>query len=525
MHLIKKEGILSDMVQSRKKNAIQNALTGIFSKVILMAFPFIIKSVIIRILGAEYLGLDSLFVSILQVLNLAELGFSSAVTFALYRPIAENDVNLVCEYLSYFKKIYKWIGTIIFILGIALIPFIPWIIKSGCPSGINIYVLYGLHLTNTAVSYWLWAYKNVLLEAVQKQSVVNIINFITSLIRYTLQIVSILLFHNYYLYLLIMILSTIANNIYVNIATKRMFPEYLEDRKLDINLRKELKKQVSGVAISRIATVCRNSFDSIFLSLFLGLVSVSIYSNYYYIFSTIFAFVTVLVNAVAAGLGDYVARENSISNYRLFMHLDFPVCWLGAWITTCMFVLYQDAMTLWVGVEYLAPTSTMILFCIYYYVNHIGVLRSVYSRAYGIWWEIKHISIIETVLNILLNASLGYFWGMNGIVVATIITVFIFSFLWNGKVVLNKCFKTSSLEYFGNMAWNTIKMICAAGPTIFICNYMICNSILIKIVLKLLVCFLCPNIIFGLMSIITKKDREKLSYMIENLKSVIKRIG
>lgn len=506
------------MNQSRRINATRNAITGMMSKIILMAFPFIIKSIIIRKLGAEYLGLDSLFVSILQVLNLAELGFSSAVTFCLYKPLAENDVELVCAYLNFFKKVYKWIGTIIFLLGIVLMPFVPMIIKSGWPEETNIYILYVLQLINTTISYWLWAYKNVLLEASQKQSIINIINFGTSFLRYIFQILAIIIFKNYYLYLIILICSTVINNIYVNIATKRLFPEYLYKVELDIKSKKELQKQVSGVAISKVATTCRNSFDSIFLSLYLGLISVSIYSNYYYIFSTVFAFVVVLINAVAAGLGDYAARESAEANYKLFRNLDFAVCWLGSWITICMICLYQDAMKVWVGEKYLAPTSTMILFCIYYYVNHIGVLRSTYSRAYGIWWQIKHISILEAVSNIILNAVLGYLYGMNGIILATIITVFAFSFLWNGKVVINKCFMTSSKEYFIRMVWNAMKTICSAIVTILVCEHINYNNILLGIILKLCICLVCPNVIFGFLSLASRTDRSCLKYLKLNIR-------
>ena len=63
----------------------------------MLFFPFIIRTILIKSLGADYLGLNSLFTSILTVLNLAELGFSSAVVFNMYKPIAENDAdNGVC---------------------------------------------------------------------------------------------------------------------------------------------------------------------------------------------------------------------------------------------------------------------------------------------------------------------------------------------------------------------------------------------------------------------------------------------
>ena len=74
-----------------KSNAKRSIVVGIFNKVILMVLPFIVKSIINNCLGAEYLGLNSLFSSILQVLMLSELGFSSALVYHMYQPIADND--------------------------------------------------------------------------------------------------------------------------------------------------------------------------------------------------------------------------------------------------------------------------------------------------------------------------------------------------------------------------------------------------------------------------------------------------
>ena len=88
------------MSESRTNNSIKNAATGIIYKLIGIFCPFIIRTVMIRKLGAEYLGLNSLFTSILQMLSLSELGIGNAMVYSMYKPIAEKDTKRVCALLS-----------------------------------------------------------------------------------------------------------------------------------------------------------------------------------------------------------------------------------------------------------------------------------------------------------------------------------------------------------------------------------------------------------------------------------------
>ena len=170
----------------RTKNAVRNLVFGFINKMIIMLFPFVIRTIIIRELGAGYLGLGSLFTSILQVLNLAELGFSSAVVFCMYKPIAEKDSETICALLNLYKQIYRIIGIVILVIGLALTPFLPYLIKGTVPNGINIYILYYIYLFNTAITYFLFAYKSTLLVAHQRNDVVSNISSLTNILQYFL---------------------------------------------------------------------------------------------------------------------------------------------------------------------------------------------------------------------------------------------------------------------------------------------------------------------------------------------------
>lgn len=188
---------------SRTQNAIRNIFTGVFNKIIILLFPFVIRTVIIKKLGTEYLGLSSLFTSILQVLNLTELGFSSAIVFSLYKPIAEKDDNRICSIMNFYKRIYRIIGFIILVMGLIVLPFLPNFIKGSYPSDINLYILYLIYLFNTVITYYLFAYKSALLNAMQRNDIINNVNSITVIIQYILQIIILYCTKNYYIYMII----------------------------------------------------------------------------------------------------------------------------------------------------------------------------------------------------------------------------------------------------------------------------------------------------------------------------------
>ncbi|MBR0365560.1 MAG: polysaccharide biosynthesis protein, partial [Clostridia bacterium] len=140
------------MSSTRTQNAKRNIYASLVNKVIAMLLPFLTRSAIIYFVGALYLGLNGLFTSILSVLSLAELGIGSAMVFSMYEPIAKGDTETVCALLKLYEKIYRIIGTVILVFGLALTPFITKIIHGDIPTDTNIYILYLVSLSNTVVS-------------------------------------------------------------------------------------------------------------------------------------------------------------------------------------------------------------------------------------------------------------------------------------------------------------------------------------------------------------------------------------
>ena len=220
---------------SRVKNAITNTIFDIWAKVFRSAFPFIMRTVMLHTIGIGYLGLNGLFSSVLQVLSISELGISSAIVYCLYEPVAKNDTRQICGILRLYRILYGIIGAAVFLMGAAMIPFLPKLVSGEVPPDINMYVLYIMYLTATAFSYSAFSYRSCLLEVYQKNHVISKINLVTMTVQFALQIVFLLLFKNYYIYILTQFAVQLLNQAIVYLRVKKLYPELKPQGKIITN--------------------------------------------------------------------------------------------------------------------------------------------------------------------------------------------------------------------------------------------------------------------------------------------------
>lgn len=505
----------------RKKNAIRNITWGVVNKVISVFTPFIARTIMIQTLGAEYLGLNSLFVSILQVLNITELGISSAIVYNMYRPIAEHDNAKINALLNFYKHAYRWIGAIILVVGLALMPVLDKIVDGELPADVNLYVLYSIFLLNTTISYWLFAYKKSLAEAFQRSDLISNVNSVVQVGQLVLQSIALIVFKNYYFYITIMVFATIVDSIMYEIISRMYFSEYKPIGKIDKSTMRKIKKNVGGLIVSRVCSMTRNSLDSIFISMFMGLTVVAIYNNYYSIMNSVVAFITVLVNSILAGIGNSVATETVEKNYNDMNRFNFYYMWLAGWTAICMLCLLQPFMEMWMGPELMLPFVSVVLFCLYYYCLKMGDIRGAYVVATGSWEYDRKRAIIETICNIILNVVLGKIWGVNGIIVATLISLFFVNFVYGSSIIFKCYFKKGIVDYFlyhlkyflvtaavGILTYGACSLVGLAGLTG-----------VTGLIVKATVCLILPNVCFV---IVYRKNKYYLGLR-QNAMKIIKR--
>lgn len=506
----------------RTKNATRNLIMGFINKVVVLLLPFAVRTAFIYSLGSEYLGLNSLFSAILSVLNVAELGFSSAIVFSMYEPIAKNRMDKICALLNYYRSIYRVIGTVIFIGGLALMPFLPKLINGECPDELNIYILFAIYLLNTVASYWFMAYKKSVLEAFQRNDYISLNDTITTGLTNIIQLIMLLSWkdiHVYYLYVITMLILTVANNYLNSRKVDEIFPDLKCEGKISYAEKKEIKKQVSGLMVSKICFMTRNSFDSIFVSAFISLTMTTIYNNYYYVVNAIVGLMNVITSAMIAGIGNSIAAETEDKNYKDFTVFNFIYMWLSSWATVTLFVLYQNFMVIWVGESLTLPIAAAILFSIYFYALKMCDIRTTYTSAAGLWWENRTRAITETIMNVVLNYLLVQILGVYGIVLATIIPLVLINFGFGAQILFKYYFVNEKItQYFMDNIGYALVTALSAVITYGFSNRFAGNYTVLHLVVRGIICCIIPNLIFYAFYFRSQKFRMAKIWILSKIK-------
>lgn len=465
------------MVDSRTKNTVRNIGAGLINQVVSIILPFINRTIILWSLGVEFTGLSGLFSSILSVLGIAELGFNTAIVYSLYRPMSEHDENKICEIVSLFQKIYGIIGTIVLVLGMAIMPFLKYLIHGSYPNEINLYVVYFLYLLNSVISYYMFAYKECLLIADQRQDMAQNMRTIVNILRYVAQFVVLLKSRNFYYYLIVAIIGTVVTNLGIQCITVRKYP-YFKQIKKKQHIPKELITQMKGLMINKICDTFRNSFDNLIISSFIGLTATAIYGNYYYIYSAVYGIMLTICNAMSASVGNSIVEKDEYQNYGDLLTFSALFAVILGVCTALLACLYQPFMKLWAGENLLLSTFNMFLFCAYFYVINMNNIRNQYISGTGIWWKLKISYIVEAVANLMLNFILGKYFGITGVLLATIITIFVFNYLQRNTVLFKCYFKNSSyIKYLLEQFYYAIFAIVAVVISYSLCERTKLNDI------------------------------------------------
>ena len=450
------------MKVERVKNAKRNGLWGMISRLIGLLFPFLTRTVIIKVLGAEYLGLNGLFTSILTVLNLTELGVGSAIVYSMYKPIATGNDDLVCALLNLYKKIYKLIGVSIIVLGILLMPFVRNLVSGEIPSDINIYILFALYIANTALSYLLFAYKKSLIHACQRDDVTSKITIVTDVVLNISQVVFLIATHNYYWFVILQIFTGLASNIINSYYADKLFPQYCCKGEISNQLKNDIKQRITGLMVIKMAAVSRNALDSIIVSAFLGLQAVAMYNNYYYIINALSSMLLVLMNAIAAGVGNSVAVESKSKNLEDMRNINYLYMAISGLCLACLISMYQPFIKLGVGDGFFFGEKTMMLVSLYFILQKIGDVQAQYFDAAGLWWHGKWRGIIEAGFNLIFNIILGYYFGVIGIVLATIITIVFINFPLSTYYIFRFYFSQSMFPFVLEQITMVFKIVSCA---------------------------------------------------------------
>lgn len=488
------------MENSRLKNSALNFASGFLGRVLTILLNFVVRTIFIYCLNEAYLSVNGLYSNILTVLSLAELGFGSAMVYRMYAPVAVKDYQKTAALLQFYKKIYIIIGVVIFLLGLCVIPFMDYIIKDKPDiSGLTLY--YILFLVNTSISYWFSSYKASVLYADQKEYIKTNVQNTMAILQSGLQIVLLLLFRKYLLYLLVQLIGNIFLNLYVAHLVDKRYPEIqtYQGASLSAEERVQIRKDTEALVLSRFGHVALNGTDNIIISAVVGVLWVGRLSNYTLICDSVTSVLCQITAAITGSLGNFFATEDKHAGYALFKKVEFLNFWLYGFSFIALVTLLDPFVQIWAGGRFVLGLPISIAIAINFfvagYMNTLWVFRS----TLGLFKQGKFRPILVAILNIVLSIVLGRLWGIFGVLFATFLSRAAIS-LWYDPLILHRYgFEVSCKPFFARY-FRRVLLLTAVLIAMLTIRHVVLSSAttVLRFAVMTMVTAIVPNAIFWL---------------------------
>lgn len=482
---------------ARTQNTIRNTAWGAIYRAIALIGPFIIKTLIIKKIGMEYSGLNTLFNSILTVLNLANLGFSSSLVYTMYDAVAREDTEAICAMINFFRKVYRTIGFVILGMGIAVMPFLPQLVGEECPPDANLYVMFSLYLSATVLDYVLFGYVNAIFSAYQREDTRLKIMAVRYLFQYALQIVILAIFKDFYLYLVTLPLMVIPNSIANYYAAKKHYPQIRCVGSPSKEVKKSIYHRVETLFGHTVGNTLLVNVDSILISSFLGLSVQSLYSNYFYILTAVNGVVEIITNGARAGIGNKLIVDTEEENHKLFLSISYGWVALIGMCATCMLCLYQPFIGgIWIGPEGLMDDRFVISMSLLFYTWMFRLLQLTYRDAAGLWTIDWAKPIVAMVVKLVFSVVLVQITNdVVGILIPTIFVLGVVYFPWEASVLYKHLFHRSWNVYMRKMLKYSALTLIGAAICSGICTTLAPENSPVSFLVRLcLICVTFPTV-------------------------------
>lgn len=440
------------MSNSRTKNSLLNMAASIGYQLVNLVLSFVSRTIFLQVLGVGYLGINGLFNDVLSMLNMAELGFGTAMTYSMYKPLAEKDYDTLAGLTHFYKKVYRIIALTIAVIGVALVPFLPHLVnlEHDIP---HVELYYLLFLASNVASY-LVTYKTTVLYADQK----NYIMLQRGAVWHTAEVLTMLLVlwltKNYTLYLVTQVIFVYGRNFYMSHLASKHYPYLSKKVTLPKEKTKGIFKDVGSAFLYKIANVLITATDNTLISVLVSTEMVGYYSNYHIIVGKLSNIVGTLFSSLIASLGNLIAKENEDRRYQVFQTMQSFSLIISTFCVSCLTLLEDDFIRVWLGEEYVLSPLTLIAIVINFYL--VIALKPVTSfrEAAGLFRKTKFIMLWAATLNIGFSIILGKIWGLSGILLATSISKLLTYFWYEPKLLFQDYFHRPCSQYFLEMLKN-----------------------------------------------------------------------
>lgn len=482
--------------KSRTAYSLLNMFANFAGYGINMVLSFICRMVFVRCLAQEYLGVSGLFSNILSMLSLAELGIGTAIVYAMYKPIAEDDHEKLASLMKFYGTAYKVIGCTVALFGLALLPFLDLIIGEQPGIADNLHFIYLLYLFNSASSYF-FSYRTTILTASQRNYVVVAINYVVVIIQNIIQIIVLLTLKNFTAYLFVQIICGLVTNILSSQKAKKDYPfiAQKEVKPLSKEEKRGLVKNVKALTVYKLSGLLVNNTDNIVITYFNGLITTGVASNYTLLSGMISSLLNMVFGSMTASVGNLNAKESDETKYRIFKALNLANFWLYAWGAVGIVVVSGDLVRLLFGESYVLPQSIPVILAINFYM--VGMQTAVlnYKSTMGLFRYGQYLLLVTATINILGDIVLGSRFGLFGIFAATAVSRLFTNTWYEPYAVYKYGLHRNPIQYLWIYLKYLVILILCTGVCYFLCA-MLQVSLVLRIFIKILVCSAIPNLVF-----------------------------
>ena len=481
-------------IKTRTEHSAKNTSIATISRMIIIIMGFATRVVFTHTLSEAYVGVNGLFTDLLNVLVLSELGIGTAFSYALYRPIAEGDVEKQKSLMKIYRLYYQVIAGIVFLAGLALIPFMDQLIKNKSDVG-NIIIIYLLYLINSALSY-IFIYKKTLVDAHQKSYISTIYQTYFWVAQDIIQIIILIFTRNFILFLIIYIADTLGSNIVITRKANILYP-FLKEKNiqpLEKEKRRELFKNVRAMFMHKIGKVAVNNTDNLLLSYFVGMISVGCYSNYYLIIKSISQVFEQMFKGITASVGNLGVTEEPETVKRVYDSAFFVSIWAYGVAGITLYEVINPFVAVSFGENYQFAKNIVLVLCINFLISGIKDSTLVFRDSLGLFWNDRYLSIIEAGLNLIISIVLVKQFGTVGVFIGTMISMLITSAWIEPFLIYKNYLQRSFIPFFMNYLRYMIFTALIWIVIDYICN-LISGGIIFIFFTRLIICLIVPQII------------------------------
>ena len=445
------------MSNSRTENSLKNISFSIFNQLLNTFLTFLSRTVFIMCLNVDYLGISGLFGDIFSMLCLADLGFGTAMTYSMYKPLAEKDYDRLAGLIYFYKKVYRIIAIAITLIGVALIPFLPYLVNTTTEiQHLNLYYL--LMLANVVSSY-LVVYKTNILTADQKTYLITKYTSIFSVVRTIFSIIFLVITRSCIVYLVIQVVFTYGTNFFNSYLAGKHYPYIKKKVKLQAKETRGIFSNIKSVFLYKVSSVLITATDNTLISVIVSTTAVGYYSNYTIVTNKIYNLVNTIFYSLTASIGNLIVKENYERRYQIFEIMQSVSLIMTTFCLTCLLFLQEDFIRLWLGKEFLLDRLVLYAMLTNFYFSIILMPIWVFREATGLYQKTKYVMLMTALINVIVSIILGQYLGLAGIIFATSISRLVTYFWYEPFLLFKQYFGKSCLTYF----YGIIKSIITTG--------------------------------------------------------------